>query len=388
LRISKKEFLLNQKIHKLNKPSFINMNIKDLTDDEIIERIKPLISPPLSESRRGFLTQPHIEGAGYAREFVTNEAGKIDRELFNQFAQFGGKLFLTYVFLRYITGCASIRTEPNQPYKGPYPENYKKLAQIHPLIGTELGRLPEIQDGISPKDESALENLVKLYDSTKGNFNNAFQQMYQEGKPEVRKYCTPLRYLFKLAGQGDLNNINSLIEDYDIYDFMETAWRNIEPPKDLDIITSELNSPRLLDINYIMFFNYMENNGMWQDPKETFERKEGNCLDHAIFNSYCLDKGGYKTLLLWSKNFDIEGNRGHIVSTFNDKGELSYLDIGSHPGMFGPFESLREIGIDCVEVRGYLPSHIFITDLSTFLYDGRFPRTNNLLLSNSPIPIL
>jgi hypothetical protein len=293
----------------------------------------------------------------------------ISRREFMKYTVGGSALLF---FPQWLLNCTSIRTQPNQPYKGPYPESYKKLAQIHPLIGTEIGKLPEIQDGISPKDESTLENLVKLYDSNPTKFNNAFQQMYHEGKPEHRKYCTPLRYLFNLAEENDLSDLSELIKEYDIYDFMNTAWDEIEPPKDLDIITSELNSPELLDVYQHLFFEYISDGEIdsAQYPKETFERKGGDCEDFAIFTAYCLEKGGYNALV--NNLYNNEIREGHAVCTYIYEGELWVLDNGTRrrfvqTGIRGPFKSQIEIGRIFAKERGYRPTHIYVEDWNTFL---------------------
>ena len=68
-----------------------------------------------------------------------------------------------------------------------------QLNQESPLLARELGRLPEFQDGSSPSDAEALEDIVNFYNLNKGNFDKAFQEMYKFGIPEVRQYCSPLQ---------------------------------------------------------------------------------------------------------------------------------------------------------------------------------------------------
>lgn len=130
-------------------------------------------------------------------------------------------LILSLVFL---PSCASFGpTKPNPVFQGPYPARYYELADKNPLLAKELGKLPEFQDGISGSEASALEHIVELYNTNPNSFNDGFEQMYQVGKPEVRKYCSPLQAVFWLAEDGVLNEYNPLV-DYSLEELLIPTW--------------------------------------------------------------------------------------------------------------------------------------------------------------------
>ena len=96
---------------------------------------------------------------------------------------------ITCAFSGLLSGCAS--SKPNTPFQGSYPSGFNELFQANPLLAKEIGKIPEIQDGISDKDAVALEKIVELYNDDPVSFEAAFNEMYKIGIPEVRKYCTP-----------------------------------------------------------------------------------------------------------------------------------------------------------------------------------------------------
>jgi len=103
---------------------------------------------------------------------------------------------LLFAVIAYLSGCAT--TIPNIPFAGPYPQCFNELSAKNPLLANELAKLPESQDGISNDENKALGKLVTLYNKNQGAFDKAFQEMYQIGKPEVRKYCSPLQAFYWL----------------------------------------------------------------------------------------------------------------------------------------------------------------------------------------------
>jgi len=113
--------------------------------------------------------------------------------------------------------CASFGpTSPNPVYQGPYPPKHYELLHKNPPLAQELGKLPEIQDGISDSEASGLEQLFDLYDKEPERFDAAFEQMYAVGKPEVRKFCTPLQALFWLAEDGELHNAAEILASFSL----------------------------------------------------------------------------------------------------------------------------------------------------------------------------
>jgi hypothetical protein len=156
---------------------------------------------------------------------------------------------------------ANYHKDPNTHYQDMADVLFYQLNQENSLLAKELGKLPEFQNGISPSDAEALEDIVSLYNLDKGNFENVFQQMYKVGIPEVRKFCTPLELLFNLAMMERYNENNNPIKDYDLYDFTKKVWGYGSPKGEFEEITSILNAPELIDIFEKMYFRFIPEGG-------------------------------------------------------------------------------------------------------------------------------
>jgi len=132
------------------------------------------------------------------------------------------KCFIGFLSFVIFIGCAS--TKPNTPYTGPYSSGFNEFALRNPLLAKELGKLPEIQDGISENDSEILKEIVKLYSTNPKDFDKAFEQMYQVGLPNVRKYCSPLQALYWLVEDGYPVAAEDTIKDYSFEKLLDYAW--------------------------------------------------------------------------------------------------------------------------------------------------------------------
>lgn len=131
---------------------------------------------------------------------------------------------------KFPTGCtAPMSTRPNDPYQGPLPGSFHILEQKNSLLATELAKLPEIHDGISDSDKTALTKIGQLYLKDPDSFDAAFKKMYRVGKPSVRKYCSPLQALYWLAEDGDLTDQNNPLVNYSLKKLLITAWQITYP---------------------------------------------------------------------------------------------------------------------------------------------------------------
>jgi hypothetical protein len=99
------------------------------------------------------------------------------------------------------------------------------LSAKNPLLAKELGKLPEITDGISENEANALNIIIKLYRENPNVFDSAFRQMYQIGLPEVRAYCSPLQAIFWLAENDAVDRDNAPIFDYSLKKLLDKAWK-------------------------------------------------------------------------------------------------------------------------------------------------------------------
>lgn len=110
--------------------------------------------------------------------------------------------------------------------------NYKQAAtalvsqiSIHnPLLALELGKLPEFQDGVSEQETKALEEMVNLYQQMPQKFDDAFKQMYNLGKPDVRKYNSALQAMFWIFEDGKSFEAKEVVQNYSLENLLDKAW--------------------------------------------------------------------------------------------------------------------------------------------------------------------
>lgn len=160
----------------------------------------------------------------------------------------GIKLFLGFYFVAVFIGCGAAK--PNTPYPGAYPSGFDELAYMNPLLAEELGKLPELQDGISVNENYALVKLIKLYDENPNAFNKVFEEMYLIGIADVRKYCSPLQALFWLFEDGKLDDAKDILKDYSLQKLLGTAWDfQIKPihlsEEQISVIIDNVNDKRM-----------------------------------------------------------------------------------------------------------------------------------------------
>jgi len=134
-------------------------------------------------------------------------------------------VFLLSIFVSISVSCSSVlQVKPNEPYTGSYPDQFSQIASTNPLLAKEIGKLPEMQDGISASEAKALERLAAMYAVDSDSFNTAFNQMYQVGLPEIRKYCSPLQALYWLAEDKKLRAEH--MSKYSLERLLQDAWQN------------------------------------------------------------------------------------------------------------------------------------------------------------------
>ena len=99
------------------------------------------------------------------------------------------------------------------------------IASQNELLARELGKLPEVLDGVSQEDLEALRVIRTIHQKNMKAFNDAFDEMYQVGKPEVRKYCSPLQALYWMVEDGKSKMAESLIlDDFSIRRLLAASW--------------------------------------------------------------------------------------------------------------------------------------------------------------------
>ncbi len=137
-------------------------------------------------------------------------------------------------------------TRPNTPFAGPVAE-IRSLEPANPLLAVELRKLPEVRDGLTPAERTALARLARLYETDPSGFDAAFREMVQVGIPERRAYCTPLQALFWVAMERPVSGGNNPIRPYGLANLLEEAWtfQPRIPPDVRDRILASIKEPKL-----------------------------------------------------------------------------------------------------------------------------------------------
>jgi len=327
---------------------------------------------------------------------------------------------LILCILLFLSGCSvaispkanSIAENNTPPSENRENENIleanKILAEIkekNSLLALELAKLPDLKSTLSIKEVESLKNILALYEIDPLVFNKAFDQMYKEGIPEIRKFCTPLQALLWLSGKVQFSKQDNPLLNYDLESFLNKAWgiygivlpeedvkkilagrvyvedirdmrsvlsklstdsqifRNSsyenevrEKWSNLEEVTDRLNSPRLV-FKYIKPNFYYPNSIRGTPPtsiKQTFKSRIGTCASQALFVHYCLQKAGYDSVVI---RYDCTvrfcgPKRGrmsytnptpyHWTVAFKEGGAIYELDGGRHY-MGGPYKTYAEI---------------------------------------------
>lgn len=269
------------------------------------------------------------------------------------------RIIIIGIFISLCIGCAK-PTKPNLIYQDPVPSSLTKLEQRNPLLGKELRKLPELQDGVSPSEASALERIWELYKFNPASFDSAFERIHQIGLPEIRKYSSPLQAVFWLAEDNkfDRRIIQGVYESSVFLNLLLlNSWSDCggsfsEGMKgksqkrwgDFNTVTERLNAPGLVDYYTKMAFSYKYYLNLGASPRDAFKSKGGNCVEIEAFQRYCLLRGGYKASLV--EVMSSGGGVWHVITLFYNHGQMYIMDNGRpHPGgIIGPIQSITEAG--------------------------------------------
>ena len=273
-------------------------------------------------------------------------------------------LILSLIFL---SSCASFGpTKPNLPYAGrQYPPILTELARKNPLLVQELGKLPELQNGISNTDAMALSRICLVYNQNQKDFNLAFERMYDVGYPDVRKFCTPLQALYWISLEDKLGKID--ISNYTLITLLNKAWYKsgfeldgTGQWDDFGDVTERLNSPQLVDYYESRNFNYkrikLRSLEEYKNPYHIFRMKHGECWLYTAFSVHCLRKAGYQALAI-TVYHGKSRYPNHVTCAFNDKDGKEYILDNSLPAYIhrtGIYEKKSYLDIYPYFGKGYL----------------------------------
>jgi len=120
-----------------------------------------------------------------------------------------------------------------------------------------LGKLPEIQDGISASERETLNTIIDIYNENPKSCDEVFNQMYRVGIPEIRKYCSPLQAYFWLVDRKQIekDQIRKALENFKLRNLLAYTWGKMNPvitfnkipEKDMLTIINGIKEPNLKD---------------------------------------------------------------------------------------------------------------------------------------------
>jgi len=246
----------------------------------------------------------------------------------------------------------SLAAEGNKEF-GAARELLLALAEKNRLLATELGKLPELQNGVTVRERQALEKSLEIYEKCQDKFNEAFETMFTVGKPEARKHCSPLQAIYWLIEDGRTSEAIDLINNYNLKRLLDLAWGNEtelaqtkeiyrERNKDFYLVVARLNSPELVDYytqhSFRFYFaGYVRKN---TPPSNIFYNKKGTCYEYSLFMRHCLKEAGYEAYI-----YHIP--KPHKIVGYKAKdGKWYSIDNGRRKGpagISGPYESETEL---------------------------------------------
>ena len=274
---------------------------------------------------------------------------------------------LIFCYLLLSVGC-STTTKPNTPYSGTYPSGFKNLAKNNPLLAQELGKIPEIQDGVSEIDAMALERIIVFYNQNQKKINSAFELMNDVGQKNIRKFCTPLQALYWLALNDNLKLID--ISNFTLIELLNRAWYQSGFDYggtrwgDFSDVTDRLNSPELLDYYVSRNFTYkrvsLRSIDDYRNPYIIFTKKQGQCWLFTAFSVYCLKKAGYQAHAV-TVFHGVSSKPNHVACEYIDKDGKEYILDNSitvyglgHGLRYGIYEKKAYLDIYPYYGNGYL----------------------------------
>lgn len=209
---------------------------------------------------------------------------------------------------------------------------FLKLYELDPAVAIEIGKLPEYQDNIGELQELSLRRFIDLLVKASHEEKNNIKELLNVGKPEFRRYCSPLQAIIWLLEKDEYDPMESplkypldalLAKSWDFYDLKR--WQNF------DVVTDRLNAPFLVDYYERRQFVYefsRKPGDLTASRYSLFKTKFGDCIDVTDFEVYCLRNGGYSA---WVHNVGhIPGGYGsfHVVTVFEMEGGKYIMDNG------------------------------------------------------------
>ena len=204
---------------------------------------------------------------------------------------------------------------------------FVQVHNIDNVLAMEIGKLPEFQGQITDLQVRSLSRFLDLLIASSPQEKSNLKKLLEVGKPNFRRYCSPLQSIFWLLEKEDFNQKESPFS-YSLNTLLKKSWNFSETNHwdDYEVVTDRLNAPELVNYYEIRQFNYESRPGQSGNSYWLFKSKTGDCKDVTAFTVYCLKKGGYKALE--HKVQSPRGNPYHMVTLFEVDGIDYIMDNG------------------------------------------------------------
>jgi len=206
---------------------------------------------------------------------------------------------------------------------------FLKIYKIDPAVASEIGKLPEYQGQVADLQIRSLGRFLDLLTTASVDEKSNLRKLLEIGKPEYRRYCSPLQAIFWLLEKEEYNPKESPLK-YSLNTLLKYSWKFSENERwqDFEVVTDRLNAPELINYYEIRQFKYEFRSDSSGNPYTLFRTKTGHCVDVSEFTVYCLNKGGYTASI---RVVDpVPGGRGpyHVVTLFEVDGNSFIMDNG------------------------------------------------------------
>jgi len=204
---------------------------------------------------------------------------------------------------------------------------FVQVHNIDNVLAMEIGKLPEFQGQITDLQVRSLGRFLDLLIASSPQEKSNLKKLLEVGKPNYRRYCSPLQSIFWLLEKEDYNQKENPFS-YPLKTLLKKSWNFSETNRwdDYEVVTDRLNAPELVDYYELRQFNYYSRPGQLGNSYFLFKTKTGDCKDVTDFTVYCLNKGGYKAME--HKVQSPAGNPSHRVTLFEVDGVDYIMDNG------------------------------------------------------------
>jgi len=206
---------------------------------------------------------------------------------------------------------------------------FVQVHNIDNVLAMEIGKLPEFQGQITDLQVRSLSRFLDLLIASSPQEKSNLNKLLELGKPNFRRYCSPLQSIFWLLEKEDYNQKENPFS-YSLNTLLKKSWNFSETNRwdDYGVVTDRLNAPELVDYYELRQFNYYHNStpGYIGNSYLLFKTNKGECRDVTAFTVYCLNKGGYK-----AREHKVQSPTGksyHMVTLFEVDGIEYIMDNG------------------------------------------------------------